>query len=132
MNDYEDAYAEGSEHELRADDNGPVPSAQARVRAGMAFLDEHTPNHVVSFNPSEFHIMNRGGEGDRRCALLQATDTEYWFSAQGAVGITHDEALELGFYPLGDEPFGDNTFWEQDLSDLNAAWLAAYAERQAA
>lgn len=109
-----------------------MTSAQDRVQAGMAFLDEHTPDHVLTFDPSEFHIMNRGGEGDRRCVLLQATGSEYWSSAQGAAGITHDEALDLGFYPLGDEPFGDNTSWEQDLSDLNAAWLAAYALRQAA
>lgn len=131
MSDYEDAYAEGSEHEMRAGDNGPALPARDRVQAGMEFLDKAAPGHVEMFQPENFDIMNQGGDF-KRCVLMQATDQDYWFQACVEVGLNPlgERGRELGFYPYG-ERTGTKDF-AQDVRELNAAWLAAYAERQAA
>lgn len=124
-------------NELRAD--GSLPSVQDRVQAGMAFLDEEFPQHVETFDPADFHILNRGREeterGYRRCVLLQATGMEYWFSALNAAGINNEDALELGFYPVGEDRWSEpanNVEFEADITNLNVAWVAAYEARKTA
>jgi hypothetical protein len=109
---------------------------QERVAAGMAWLDEHYPNHVKTFKPDNFDIMCRyrpAPLGDRTCVIMQATGKVTDYDAainQAGFDILDQEVIELGFYPnYQDNPVAEDAFGE-DTDALNAAWLAAYAQRQ--
>ena len=98
---------------------------EQRVQGGMAWLDEHYPNHVETFNPDEFHIMlepaPNGHSG--RCVLMQATGARGWVEARSTGDI--DELammiIDLGFAAA-----------YRESNELNRAWIKAYAERKAA
>jgi hypothetical protein len=108
-------------------------TAQERVQAGMAWLDEHYPNHVNTFNPDNFDIMCRYGTplGDRACVIMQATGnlTSYDRALdQAGFDVLDQEVINLGFYPDYQDNLDDKFY--NDTDTLNWEWLRAYAQRQ--
>ena len=100
-----------------------------RVQAGMAFLDEHYPDHVATMELDNLQV-NSGAW----CPLAQAADDFYTpavddLAAKGIDLRACDDdrismAQELGFLAL--DGWGGT-----DSDDLDRAWIEAYEQRKA-
>lgn len=103
-----------------------------RVQAGMAFLDEHFPDHVDRVNLDNLDI-NSGAW----CPLAQAAGTFYVSAADDLFAkwiidlrFYDDQegtyvSQKLGFFAMGSR-------YGEDAQRLDEAWIAAYRTRKAA
>lgn len=97
------------------------------VTVGMAWLDEHYPDHPNTFDPDSFHIMCDDG---KQCAVIMASCLGWGQAIEKHPELTHGGADAMGFTTSWASENENYAQFNERVERLNRAWINAYAARE--